>query len=524
VGVSIGSLGVALVADSNPFATQMKKAERAVKKLASPVAKLGRTLRTKLGAGLNSAVGKLAVFGGGLLSAGAAIAKFNQMRARLDMLAKTARNLGMTAQSLAELEYAAQRSGMEVSVLHDSMRSFTKILSEAALGMGPGVEALDKLGLSAAELKAQSPDQQINTLADALRGINDPGEQARIAMVLFGEAGFKMLDMLRQGSSGIMEMRSRFTELFGDLSTDLPSIEEFNDAMLDTQTAFDGVAMKLTVELMPALQSLAKWLIHCIEWWKSLGQVIDDLLAKLRDMNPLLKGAIKAGASIIPGGQVALEGLDLLAQEAEGAEKRVKRLNREQLERQRINDLNRKSIQIEKEKATLATDHAAQINRANKLTESLTTKAQQYQQQLAEINQLEAGGFFDKLDPERNAELAEQLRVKLEAQVQSDIDAIIDAQAAKEKARLDAWEKAADNAAQKATTNLVRFGTKEFFEAQAREQFKKDNPLVEFQKDSLKVQDDQLDVLEQIRDKIKPSKGGGGNNLAGNNLIEVGLA
>mgnify|MGYP003136659741 CR=1 FL=1 len=129
--------------------------------------------------------------------------------------------------------------------------------------------------------------------------------------------------------------------------------------------------------------------------------------------------------------------------------------------------------------------------RADKLVEGLKTQAEKYQEQLDEIRKLQQEGMLTEGQ-------AMQLKSQINAKIQSDVDKIIDNQNKQEKQRLDAWEKAADNAAKKSTSELVRFGSKKMFEMIAKEQFKKENPLATFQKKSNKLQQDQLTTLRSI--------------------------
>ena len=163
-------------------------------------------------------------------------------------------------------------------------------------------------------------------------------------------------------------------------------------------------------------------------------------------------------------------------------------------------------------------------SRAEQLTDSLKTQADVYREQLSEIQNLLDRGMFG--EGEEAQEIAAKLTAKVQAQIQSDVDQVIAQQNQQEKQRLDAWEKAADRTAQAATTNLVRTGSKEMFEQVAKAQFKKENPLATFQKKSTKIATDQLRELKNINSNLSKL---GGDRVAGANapaapkVIEVGL-
>ena len=189
------------------------------------------------------------------------------------------------------------------------------------------------------------------------------------------------------------------------------------------------------------------------------------------------------------------ENATMTEEERVANQERINELKEEQNEAQQQYLDNEKEIEKrEKEREKIV---ERQKKRAADLVKSARTQTEIYQDQLAEVRKLEQAGAFST-DSEENRRLAAKARAKITAKIDSDIDKIIDNQNKQEKQRLDAWEKAADNAAKKSTSDLVRFGSKKMFEMIAKEQFKKENPLATFQKKSTKIGQDQLNTLRSI--------------------------
>ena len=189
------------------------------------------------------------------------------------------------------------------------------------------------------------------------------------------------------------------------------------------------------------------------------------------------------------------ENATMTEEERVANQERINELKEEQNEAQQQYLDNEKEIEKrEKEREKIV---ERQKKRAADLVKSARTQTEIYQDQLAEVRKLEQAGAFST-DSEENRRLAAKARAKITAKIDSDIDKIIDNQNKQEKQRLDAWEKAADNAANKSTSDLVRFGSKKMFEIIAKEQFKKENPLATFQKKSTKIGQDQLNTLRSI--------------------------
>lgn len=186
----------------------------------------------------------------------------------------------------------------------------------------------------------------------------------------------------------------------------------------------------------------------------------------------------------------AVAGVDAaFASVGETHDKNSEKLNKIVEQTNGLADATNATLAAEKEKAKVIADAAKK--RGGQLLEQNKTQSEKYADQLKEIDQLVQ-------DKGLTAAEGAKLTAKVEAKIQSDIDKIIDNQNKQERQRLGAWEKAADNAAKKSTSDLVRFGSKKMFEMISKEQFKKDNPLATFQKRSTKIGQDQLTALRSI--------------------------
>ena len=188
-----------------------------------------------------------------------------------------------------------------------------------------------------------------------------------------------------------------------------------------------------------------------------------------------------------------------------------------------INVATQKKNTAELEKQKKAREAA--VKRGQQLLEQNKTQAEKYADQLREIDEL--------VDKEGlTAAQGATLQAKIQVKIQSDVDKVVAAQEKvrkdTEKKLLDTWKKGAEKAASTATDRLVRAGSAEMFEQVAEAQFKKDNPMARFQKESNKIQTDQLATLRDIAGKIGTGGGGGGEGGGGGGggnvpIVEVGL-
>ena len=234
----------------------------------------------------------------------------------------------------------------------------------------------------------------------------------------------------------------------------------------------------------------------------------DELLAKADELKEKNKSAIDEATRLTETLREQIILGDQATMNKEDQEKLQEKINKLEIDANATNAEHLEtSKKINKEKEKMQ-------KRADKLTEGLKTQAEKYREQLAEIQELQSAGALTEGQ-------AVQLSSQVHAKIQSDADKIIDAQAKAEKGRLDAWEKSAEQAGKSATQKLIRVGSKEMFEAAAKAQFKKDNPLVRFQKETAKVQKDQLTTLRDIAGKIGTGGGGGGGAGGGGGGVQV---
>lgn len=184
-----------------------------------------------------------------------------------DNVAKTADKLGIDIEALQELRYAAERSGVATSAFDTSLEKMTKNLGLALEGTGAQKDALDALGLSAADLVSKSPEEALGIIADKLQGVETQAEKAAIASDLFGRSGIGMLNMLRGGSEGLVQLRKDAQRTGYVLSEQAArDAEVFQDTLLDTQLALKGIKNTVGAELMPVVTN-------------AMGQIGDTLIA-----------------------------------------------------------------------------------------------------------------------------------------------------------------------------------------------------------------------------------------------------
>ncbi|MCW5766990.1 MAG: hypothetical protein KIT68_13560, partial [Phycisphaeraceae bacterium] len=209
------------------------------------------------GAGLRSIGTRLAGIGAAAVTSLLGTAKvFSDMG---DVLDKMSIRTGVSVEALSELGYAAELSGADLETLESGVRIMQRTLGEAAQGASTAVEALDRLGLSAAQLAGFSPEQQFKVLADRISKVADPTLRAAIAMEVFGKAGTKLLPLMADGAAGIEAMQEEARRLGLTISTETArDAAALNDALGTLWKVLKQGVFTIGGALAPTLKDLAE--------------------------------------------------------------------------------------------------------------------------------------------------------------------------------------------------------------------------------------------------------------------------
>ena len=179
----------------------------------------------------------------------------------VDALAKKSDQLGVTTQKLAGLRHATQLyTSAGVGALDEALVKATKRLGEFnATGGGAAAQWLKKLQLDTQQLAALSPDQLFLKYADAIRNLNDRGQQMAAMSALMGDESRQLIGLIDAGGEAINQATKR-AEAYGLALNriDAAKIEAANDALFEAGSAVKGVATTLTVQLAPYIKVVAQ--------------------------------------------------------------------------------------------------------------------------------------------------------------------------------------------------------------------------------------------------------------------------
>lgn len=266
----------------------------------------------RLVGGLRRRLIQLAATAAGVFS-GAALVRMTVGFARTaNDVADLAETVGMTAEQIQGLHFAAQRLGIGIPVVNSAIRAFARRIGAAARDSGPAADMVEQLNL-----RLRDANNNLRPTADLffevsniIASLGSEAEQIELADIFFSETGRPLSLLLREGEAGIRAYMLRQRQL-GALVDEftVKKAQRFIDAMDDFNAAMTGVRITIGSELMPHLTSLLE---RFIDWWmanqrlirQNIGGFIRNLVFTVRLLWMMLKelgGAVDSVAQAFGG-------------------------------------------------------------------------------------------------------------------------------------------------------------------------------------------------------------------------------
>ena len=183
----------------------------------------------------------------------------------LDAIAKTSRNLGVTAEQLQKMQFAADLAGIDAAKLTVSLKTLAKTANEAGQGVATYADTYDRLGVNVRDVTGnlKTVDVLMLDVADAFTQMDDATEKAAIATELFGRSGLTMVGFLNQGADGIQKFMDSAEDLGLVLSTETAqAAEAFNDRMSVMAQVIRNRAIRAMLDFTPAIEAAMRWITN----------------------------------------------------------------------------------------------------------------------------------------------------------------------------------------------------------------------------------------------------------------------
>jgi len=271
----LADIWVNILGDGSKLKGELDKSGKNVSSFSEKVGKIGK-IATVAGAAVTGAFAAI------ILKTAQAGDQFDKMSLRT----------GVAVEDLSALAYAADISGTDIGTLEKGLKGLTKVMDDASMGIGEGMEAFELLDIAVmdSEGKLRSTVDVLKEAATKISAIEDPTKQAALAMDLFGaRAGPQLLPLLKAGEGGIEDLMNRAKELGITMSTEAATkAAEFTDRMTDLKGSLAGAGRTIGDTLIPAV-------IPMIE---KVTEIIGKVVAWTKE-NPELVATITKVAAVV---------------------------------------------------------------------------------------------------------------------------------------------------------------------------------------------------------------------------------
>lgn len=247
---------------------QLEKIAGSASTIDQRFAKFGSTLRT--------------VFAGAVVITGAqAIAReVLNIANKFDEVGKAAQKVGVAAEALTALNFAASQSGVEFQTLQGGLRRLSIGLTELEDASSKSGAALKALGVTSAD----TSDTAFIKVAERLSKMPDGFQKTAAAMAVFGKAGAEMIPLLNEGEEGLERFKKRAEELGLVMkSSTIAQLTLFNDSLDELSQAIDGVKNRIAEGLAPALAGIVQTIAQTTKVsnaWVAVGKKIGEVFVQ----------------------------------------------------------------------------------------------------------------------------------------------------------------------------------------------------------------------------------------------------
>lgn len=227
---------------------KLKLAQRSVKDFASEAQGVAQSVGAPFAA-VAGAVG---------FSLQSAVTGFAQAGDGLD---KMSARLGISAVKLQEWSFAATHAGSAPEDLEDALKDLSEKIAEVAGGdTGDAAQLFSALGISVKDAsgKIRPASDIFEELADAIQRNEDPALRTKMAMVLMGDSGRKLIPMLSGGAQGLDDMAKQARDFGLVMNEDaVAAAAQMTDHMDDMKASVTAVGHEIGYRLSPIVISMS---------------------------------------------------------------------------------------------------------------------------------------------------------------------------------------------------------------------------------------------------------------------------
>ena len=239
-------------------------------------------------------VGTRATFGAAGLVTG--ISLVNSATARVENLSE---GMGVSANTIRAVGFATRSLGLDLDSVTDLVEEMNNKFGES-LGieeLGPVTESLSIIGLEFNNIKKLSPEDQFNTISDALLKMEDETKRAAAADILFGGEANKLFSVMALQGGSMDEIKKKFEEVNFLTDEGTNGAKKWGASMGFTTTLVETLGQQVAGLAGDALAPMLDLLNETAVANKSvINKAVTDFFAELADT---IKWAIENFSTVV---------------------------------------------------------------------------------------------------------------------------------------------------------------------------------------------------------------------------------
>lgn len=228
-----------------------------------------------------------------------------------DALKNQADQVGVSTEFFQSWSTAASNAGVELGTFKTAMEKFIKTFGEAQVGVGTGIQWIEKFNLKLKDVNGnvKSSEEFILDMADAISTIEEQGQKAAVADAFFNP---QFVNVLGKGRKALEEQFRAFRELGVIMDEDaVENASKLTKRWAILGSATDGLVFKLTTHLTPSLEYVTTSIEKMFRWLNTSREGMSYLNLALIGLGALLIGI--GTAFIVAFGPAVLMALGVAA-------------------------------------------------------------------------------------------------------------------------------------------------------------------------------------------------------------------
>lgn len=219
-----------------------------------------------------------------------------------------AQRLGLSTEQYQLWSFAMTKAGTDVSTLQRGMIQLGTWTENLAKGQADALKTLDDLGLGYEEFTALDNAGQLEAITNALQGMEDQTEKARLAQELFGDrVGQQLMPLFNEEQGSIAELNETLREqgvIVGD--ENIQAAAKLGDKIDLLKSTFTSFGLKLATDVFPEIGQLIDGFQELATGSENASETIASALTgvvnKVVDMLPeLLDGVVTLLFKLLDG-------------------------------------------------------------------------------------------------------------------------------------------------------------------------------------------------------------------------------